>query len=45
MKFRHKLEDDWYLVMFEDEVKRAKTQGFIKDLARNFENPDFYTPN
>ena len=31
--------------MLEDEVERAKTQGFIKDLARNSENPDFYTPN
>ena len=45
LKFGHKLEDDLYLVMFEDEVKRAKIQGFIKDLGWNSENPDFYTPN
>ena len=38
------LEDDWNLVVFEDEVERAKTQGCIKDLVKKSENSAFSTP-
>ena len=38
------LEDDWNLAVFEDEVERTKSQGFINDLVRESGNSAFSIP-